>query len=81
MAKKKKFRLKSFPETQNLLIIVMEIEAAQYVRMEMIGLFVIDDGPYCLFLSSIVVRRSQESDTRGILQCGRVNMGMRLRFL
>lgn len=84
----------------------MEIEAAQYASMEMIGLLVIDDGPWrllsarlasigdewapagsvlveysCLFLSSIVVCRSRESDTKGILQCGRANTGMRLRRL
>lgn len=47
-AKKKKFRLKSLPETQNLLIIVMEIEAAQYAKIEIIGLFVIDDAPWIL---------------------------------
>jgi hypothetical protein len=74
-AKKKKFRLKSFPETQNLFIIVIEIEAAQYARMEMVGLFLIDDAPgrllpgrmlgeYSrLFFSSIVAYMGRESHT------------------
>lgn len=43
-AKKKKFRFQSLPETQNLLITVMEIEAKQYARIEIDGLFVIEVG-------------------------------------
>jgi hypothetical protein len=65
-AKKKKFKFQSLPETQNLFITVMLIEAAQYAKIEIAGLLVICDDKLEPLLG-LMIDGGCWPDTAGIL--------------